>query len=169
MLDNEFPMTLNNSVLTPLHCKALSSGSNSMIAILCGGIVTTVDVFSLIPGSLITKSTLMLIIWRISFFYVVWVGNISIGLCWYQFPALVSQVRNTIMVPIDTYSLVLSKSMPNRSGCLSFWHMINMCSNCLLIISNVTFTTPLGHQLLLSTCPTHNCISAICALFDIWL
>ena len=46
---------------------------------------------------------------------------------------------------------------------------MNMCLNCLLLISIVTFTTPLGHKLVPSTCPTHNCISTICVLFDIWL
>ena len=44
-----------------------------------------------------------------------------------------------------------------------------MCSNCLLLISNITFTTPLGHRLVPSTCPIHNCISTICVLFDISL
>ena len=62
MLDNVFPMTSNNSVLTPLHCKALRGGSNSMIIIFCGGIVTTVHVFTLIPGSLVIESILMSII-----------------------------------------------------------------------------------------------------------
>ena len=47
--------------------------------------------------------------------------------------------------------------------------MMNMCSNCLLLISNITFTTPLGHRLVPSACPTYNCISTICILFDIWL
>ena len=46
---------------------------------------------------------------------------------------------------------------------------MNMCSNCLLLISNITFTTPLGHKLVPSTCHTHNCISTICVLFEIWL
>ena len=49
-----FAVTSNNLVLTPLHCKALSDGPNSMIGILCGGIVTTGDVFSLIPTLLST-------------------------------------------------------------------------------------------------------------------
>ena len=52
-------MTSNNSVLILLHCKALSGGSNGMIVILCGGIVTTFYVFSLIPDSLVTVSPLM--------------------------------------------------------------------------------------------------------------
>ena len=47
--------------------------------------------------------------------------------------------------------------------------MMNMCLNCLLLISNITFTTPLGHKLVPSACPTHNCISTICLLFDIWM
>ena len=47
--------------------------------------------------------------------------------------------------------------------------MVNMCLNCLLLISNMPFTTPLGYKLVLSTCPTHNYISTICVLFDIWL
>ena len=51
-------MTTTNSVLKSLHCKALNSGSNGKIMILCGGIVTTVDVFSLIPNSLVIESTL---------------------------------------------------------------------------------------------------------------
>ena len=59
MLNNEFSMALNNSVWTPLHCKALSVGSNGIIAILYGGIVTTVDVFGHIPRLLVTESTLM--------------------------------------------------------------------------------------------------------------
>ena len=41
--------------------------------------------------------------------------------------------------------------------------------NCFVLISNITFTTPLGHKLVPSACPTHNCISTICVLFDIWL
>ena len=56
------PMTSNNSVLTFLHCKAQSSGSNGMIVILCGGIVTIVDVFHLIPVSLVIVPTLMSVI-----------------------------------------------------------------------------------------------------------
>ena len=51
-------MTLKNSVLTPLHCKALSGSSNGMTAISCGGIVTTVDYFIHIPGLLFIESTL---------------------------------------------------------------------------------------------------------------
>ena len=46
---------------------------------------------------------------------------------------------------------------------------MNVCSNCLSLISNVTFTIPLGHKLVPSACPTHNCISTICVLFDICL
>ena len=46
---------------------------------------------------------------------------------------------------------------------------MNVCSNCLSLISNVKFTIPLGHKLVLSACPTHNCISTICALSDMWL
>ena len=44
-----------------------------------------------------------------------------------------------------------------------------MCSNCVLIIFNKTFTTPLGHKLVPSTCSTHKSISTIYVLFDIWL
>ena len=47
--------------------------------------------------------------------------------------------------------------------------MMNMYSNCFLLISNIAFTTPLGHNLVLSACPTCNCISTICVLSDIWL
>ena len=46
---------------------------------------------------------------------------------------------------------------------------MNMCLNCLLLISNINFTIPLGHKLVPPTCPTHNCISTMCVLFDIWL
>ena len=46
---------------------------------------------------------------------------------------------------------------------------MNICLNCFLLVSNVTFTIPLGCRLVPSTCPTHNCISTICVLFDIWL
>ena len=46
---------------------------------------------------------------------------------------------------------------------------MNVCSNCLPLISNVIFTTPLGHKLVPSACPTCNCIFTICALSDIWL
>ena len=46
---------------------------------------------------------------------------------------------------------------------------MNVCSNCLSLISKVTFSIPLGPKLTLSTYPTHTCISTICALSDIWL
>ena len=39
----------------------------------------------------------------------------------------------------------------------------------MLFISNITFTTPLGYKLVPYACPTHNCISTICVLFDICL
>ena len=44
-----------------------------------------------------------------------------------------------------------------------------MCSNCISLISKLTVTIPLEHKLIPSACPTHNCISTICALSDIWL
>ena len=47
--------------------------------------------------------------------------------------------------------------------------MMNVCSNYLSLISKVTFTIPLGHKLIMSACPTHYCISTICALSDILL
>ena len=37
------------------------------------------------------------------------------------------------------------------------------------LISKITFTIPLGQKLVSSACPTHNCISTICVLSDIWL
>ena len=44
--------------------------------------------------------------------------------------------------------------------------MMNMCLNCFLLISNITFTIPLGHRLESSTCPTtHYCISAFLCFF----
>ena len=46
---------------------------------------------------------------------------------------------------------------------------MNVCSNCLSLISNVTVTIPLGHKLVPSAYPTHNCIATICVLSDIWL
>ena len=47
--------------------------------------------------------------------------------------------------------------------------MVITCLNCFLLISNVTFTIPLGHRLVPSMCPIHNCISTIRVLLDIWL
>ena len=74
------------------------------------------------------------------------------------------------MVPINTYSIVLAEIHAKQKWLLKVLaHMMNVCSNCLSLISNVTFTIPLGHKLIPSTCPTHNCISTICALSDIWL
>ena len=58
MFDNGFPTASKNSVLTFLHCKALNGGSDSIIMILCGSIVTTAGVFSLIPKLLVTEVTL---------------------------------------------------------------------------------------------------------------
>ena len=49
ILDAGFPMTSNNPVWTFFHCKAVSGGFNGMVVVLCGGIVTIVDVFSCIP------------------------------------------------------------------------------------------------------------------------
>ena len=40
-------MTSNKSALTFLQCRALNEGSNDIIAMLCGGIVTTIGVLVL--------------------------------------------------------------------------------------------------------------------------
>ena len=82
MLDNGFPMTSNNSVLTPMHFKALSSGSNGMIAILCVGIVTTADVFILMMFVSHCVHTHVNNMKNFSC-YMAWVRNRSIGPCWY--------------------------------------------------------------------------------------
>ena len=52
-------MTSNNLVLIVVQCRALKGGSNRIIAMLCGGIVTTVGVFSLVPRLSVTNATLV--------------------------------------------------------------------------------------------------------------
>ena len=47
-------MTSNNLALIFLQCRALKGGSYGIIAILCGGIVTTVGVFNLPPRPSVT-------------------------------------------------------------------------------------------------------------------
>ena len=51
-------MISNNWVLKFLQCRALKGGSNGIIAMLCGGIVTTVGVFTLTPRPSVTSVTL---------------------------------------------------------------------------------------------------------------
>ena len=64
--DNGFHMTSNNLVLTFLQGRALKGGSNGNIAMLCGGIITTVGVFILIPRQSVTNATFMSVTWEVS-------------------------------------------------------------------------------------------------------